>query len=152
MVWAKTGKKLSVPYVDVPAGGYGDSPGTGGDETLWGDAFPWYYDEGPKPKEGTKGFNANSHIDVVVDLKKDTFQMTDAPTVVKRNATVSFKTWLVVLNDKSEPTHWIAGVSWQFVQKDGKPSIANMKRIEDKPTAMEFNKANQNSGFTMKLN
>ena len=107
------GNPLAPPYVDPPPGGYGP-PGA-----QWADNLPWYFDEGPDPPAGTPGFSDGFHIDDVVkdpngDGVNEHLQFFDFPNDADGNS-VSFKTWLVSLNeDGSLHSFHDGGIAWTW--------------------------------------
>jgi uncharacterized protein RhaS with RHS repeats len=145
----KTGKKLELPYVDPPVGGYGEKG------QAWSDDLPWYYNEGPGFDKGKEpeGYNPALDIEVTKQGTKDKFQWDDLPLMSSKveEGTVSFKTWLVLLDAEGKLVRFEGGFSWDLVKKKGVPQvIENVKWLpkeEMAPCIVDFNTWNEQSGF-----
>jgi hypothetical protein len=134
-----SGHRLSPPYVDVPPGGYGDDPSTLGDDKVWGDQIPWYWDEGDDPPAGTAGFQDGYNVDdqyddtIGNDGFVDTFIFEDVPF---STGNLRFKTWLVSLNEDGSFDSWHEGFSWDW--SPGDVGVTNITSLSSPPSDAEY--------------
>jgi hypothetical protein len=66
-------------------------------------------------------------------------------------STVSFKTWIVLLNKDGKVVKWLGGASWDFVHNgpgdEEIPENSIKKLATDAPTKDEFDTSNEHSGI-----
>jgi hypothetical protein len=137
------GKPLTSPYIDPPPGGYLDSnPATAGNQTLWADNLPWYWNEGAAPPAGTPGFDPQTMLGANTSATTLTFG--DVPGGASTN--ILFKTWLVSLNADSSFHSFHPGFTWNFIaDADNNPTVVQVRLLTAAPTAAEFQ--NLTGGF-----
>ena len=130
------GKPVTAPYVDPPPGGYLDSnPSTPGNQTLWADNLPWYWNEGPPPPAGTPGFDPETMLEKHTDAT--TLDFGDVPGGASTE--IVFKTWLVSLNADSSFHSFHTGFTWKFVSDAAnRPKVEGVAFLAATPTEAEF--------------
>ena len=144
------GKPLKVPFVDPPPGGYAPS---GGQPRRWADKLPWYYQEEMSVELGKP--HVLSHIKKMASqMSPGSLSFGDSPHgSFTGNQKISFKTWLVLVNDKGALLDWGPGFSWDWEQEQpcnlGFGVVKNVKPLTEKPTKAEYD--NIIGGFDKEL-
>lgn len=116
--------RLMPPYIDPPRGGYGNDPGTAGDDTQWADGFPWYWDEGADPPAGTDGFSDGLNVDDNTDANGLDFS--DFPGGAA-GTELKFKTYLVSVNDDGSFHSLHGGFSWSWSTTGGASDVSPLQ-------------------------
>jgi len=107
------GRELEAPYIDPPAGGYGDDRSTSGvDETRWADGLPWYLDEGADPPPGTRGFMDG--LNLADNETTGALTLFPIPPRSMPGKTTTHRTWLVALRAGGVDPVWLAGFGWDW--------------------------------------
>jgi hypothetical protein len=131
------GNPVRPPYVDPPPGGYldGDTSRPGND-TLWADNLPWYWNEGADPPAGTPGFANQNKL--ANQTTADTLSFEDLPGGLSTN--VLFKTWLVSLNADSSFHSFHEGFIWNTVtDTEGRRTLLVLNALgTTTPTRAEY--------------
>lgn len=127
----RAGNQLNPPYVDVPPNGYDSTF-----DPTWADALPWYYDE-YEPPVGTP--NVQRDLLLSSQTGNSTLRFGDAPDG-QDGLNLSFKTWLVSLNEDSSFHSFHGGFSWDFfITADGTDrGVANIALLVGAPLAAEY--------------
>ena len=130
------GKPVTAPYVDPPPGGYLDgNPSTPGNQTLWADNLPWYWNEGPPPPAGTSGFDPETMLEKHTNAT--TLEFADVPGGASTD--IVFKTWLVSLNADSSLHSFHTGFTWNFISSAANvPKVQGVAFLTATPTDAEF--------------
>lgn len=133
------GKRLKVPYVDPPPGGYGKDPeakkGQQESGLRWADYLPWFYNENNTGKPADAVFVA---ANIKSKTEENLLRFSDAPSDPHDETTVSFKTWLVLVNSKGALVSFFGGFSWDFVKSTTGVEIANVKLLNKSPVDAEY--------------
>lgn len=103
-----TGAALNPVFRDPPLGGFGNAPGTLGDDTQWADNLAFYWDEGNDPR----GLNLSAHI---LGAGQGTIlEYRDFPGSPFKNAILEFSTYLVGVNAAGNISLPLARFTWRF--------------------------------------
>lgn len=113
----KNGNPLTPPFLDPPLGGYGNNPATPGDDTLWADSLPWYWNEGPVPDPKPPGFKEGYHIDDFTD--DHTLQFEDFPRWPDDTQQIRFRTRLVSVFEDGRFHKYHGGWEWTWTSTGG---------------------------------
>jgi hypothetical protein len=104
-----------------PLGGYG-AP-----DTQWADGLPWLWDEGPDPPGGTPGFEDGYNLEDVLDDLGDQFGADGIDDSLfyedfpygPRGSSVTFRTWLVSLDEDGLPHDFHERFQWTWSNPNG---------------------------------
>lgn len=117
--------RLKPPYVDPPPDAYVDGKGIGFGPAF--DLLPWYYNDGGFPGRLA---SITSHS------KGAEFTFIDVPADPNAKTTLTFKTWLVVLDGKGKFVAWAGvGFTWKWSNATGRPVVSDVKMITGAPEA-----------------
>src|SRR5262245_29801008 len=126
------GQPLGWPFVDPPSGGYGDDPNTPGDDTLWADAFPYYWNGGPDPPDGTPGFKSGLSLDDNSTL--DTLNFLDVPQSPFDDQFIVFFTLLASVNADGSLHSIHCGYLWTWETTDSGDTVSSFQAVPEPNT------------------
>ena len=132
---------LTVPYVDVPSGGYDPTF-----DNTWADRLPWYWDE-ETPVAVPPGRVFNADLQLSANTTVDTLRFSDLPGG-RAGLHLHFMTWLVSLNADNSLHGFHEGFEWDFDKPTNNASrvASNITALTDPPTFAQYGQIT--TGFT----
>ncbi|MFQ3666494.1 MAG: PEPxxWA-CTERM sorting domain-containing protein [Sphingomonadaceae bacterium] len=111
------GRRLTLPFLDPPLGGYGDDPNTPkADDTLWADQLPWFWNE-TRPPDGTPGFKP----ELMLEEHTGDFELLfrDDPMSPFPDQVILFVTRLVSVHEDGSFHRYHGGFLWVWRPTNG---------------------------------